>query len=1628
MTSDEDKSDGNEVEEEDETSEPYIRDERHRAKIAELGGEAAIVKRHYESAYFAERDTLWPHIVGLGDGYDEDAPLTQALVSHKGWWTWRADDLAPLTDDERADGWTSRGRPITWRPDDLEAGIDGIRDDGTADWRTIYHLTTWKDPDAVLEPKLYNSDAEPGEKGDGGDNPNAGYGDIEGFALWIDGDLTDHWKAHRGDLTDDQIETVEAVWGALIDEFADAYDLEPDDLAAFDSGGGMYVFGPPAATVPIAEHYDRGDREAIFGELRERFNSYAADAYERVVERVGGDAADLTDPDTGVNNMNRQTKAPLSIHKKHDILVTPLRDENGEIDYTPTLISDAHTTGDEPNWNDLLARTCDECRLLTSMDDRFVESVDALVRTLWADEVTEDEAYTGVESWEDVLDTWLEERATNRTKSAPDALADAASSGDGRDGTTLPLDETTSSLDDVQASLDKVGEEYGEEIAAETIVHRWTDQLSDAEDRSGSGKRAFVPRWAPNYNSGNANYVNTTKGVAVNTSDDYHLTLIEMALIGWGDDPWDPSERATGADWFRGYELLREHGYELPAFQPSVSDASKAKGDVGDEDIIIGRRPYDRFPVLRTEWSRPHPTVRFDEERHWKAIQGERLEEAIEATEEGKIPVFADPAGAGKTTNVQIGACACTDDDNKDEGDDEDGEGRSGKPFSILVDKHEKGHELRRDFEDPTNDLPVIEFDLHMKGAEQPIAAACMDRQTADEVDYDEPRCEHEAEGEACPRMCPVYGWSPRKLRAELKNLDPSDDPARYQQLKDKLETRAKFERIVEGTRSVLTAHRELNLSEKSWHGERCAWAKQFERVKTAERVIAVHEYQHLKSVRETEQVGERIVFVDESPRMMGNERTLTNPQLGKIESFMREAFGGDRDNPYQHAHNWHAIADFVGRIRARLDSGDELADGIDEIEPPEIRWLRSVNPQQALPGTTSPQILSGSHKVNGLSANKLADFKVAFNDRLIEEIVNDTEWSVVPFGFDQVLAAWRQALTGAIERGDVTIPLDTFGQKKTSVDEVRRAFGATISVPTSLDTCPHCGSRNVYEDNGRRVCGAWDCRWDEADGIVQEKHRGAPTSMYVWGHDHENLALEDRGIKSLSNIVLRDVNPIVLDATASPAKVAGVYGRSEDEVIVSNGVEHADGHEYEAAAAPDHYDMNAHITQLMSGAYAASTIERLDGHRKKLQRLIERVSDAYECPLLISKKSHFDDGVFDIPENAETTHWHGNRGLNKGECDAVIVLSGPRPPIDMTRRQARVLAMYRDDLREGGAEYGMRYDHDDPSARTEEPIYRSLVYEDGDGRGISVPTSAMSGIAGELFDEAVSDEIEQGVNRARPLRHLWDEDPMPILLCTNVPTELPVDEGVDDVDDMMPTGRRVFQESYGLGDGPTSLYIELGSALADGDEGALEAITVEHEGGYVEANRKALAEFARARGIATKRSESPDPSTVGKWRDDLVDAHLFTEPVNRGCHGMVVRAPLALITEIALRSQLVCEPAISNTNSQFAHQSTTAPVDTSNRERSSWESDTSGAQPAAPDGGCTIEETATATIGSSVDARTRVAPSVGADEASDPVDDDAPQGDPEHTGTDQTERLEAMGGILADALDGETVPLPGAD
>lgn len=464
---------------------------------------------------------------------------TIGLNDYWGWYIYEDDIMVEMDGSPH----TEVGRAATFA-DDLTEILNRAE-------RALYATTSYKDPDSI-SPKPTHFDEDRGERiWQDGSNPLPEYKDLRAVPVWADIDLADDVKSEReSGLNPETKTTVEATLDAYLEEFATLIGGR-DAVYALDSVGGAYAFTAPEATLPLVALADTDqEREILMQGFIDRSNEWLADVVERVNERIDG-AESVIDPDL-VNNKNRQYKAPMSLHTDMDAVVTPINTASPSYDYTPVEAVD----------EDLIEHTVGWADSLTAIDYR--DRVTVLVEKLWPEYVDE---YGDPKT---AITQWVSEEIEKREEAAEQAQKVRARRRQRTRSTDREFEgPITPHVADVFDALDSLNIER---VAEDTIVHRWTDQTSGYSDQSGDNRRAFIPIWGRNANSGNANFVSLRDGVWHDSGNGDTGGPVKMALVAKEGFPRD--ETPCGKDWTQGLEYLRQLGYEIPVWTPDAKSVS----------------------------------------------------------------------------------------------------------------------------------------------------------------------------------------------------------------------------------------------------------------------------------------------------------------------------------------------------------------------------------------------------------------------------------------------------------------------------------------------------------------------------------------------------------------------------------------------------------------------------------------------------------------------------------------------------------------------------------------------------------------------------------------------------------------------------------------------------------------------------------------------------------------------------------------------------------------------------------------------------------------------------------------------------------------------------------------------
>lgn len=805
--------------------------------------------RQAVQAYYERAKDVYRELAVIEDG-DATYP-TSGFAGNSGWYRYEENrNVADVKEGYDRRGW------VTTFESDLDYILSQVS--GSEDGRSLYNITSWKDPESITGSKARLPHAEKEERGvsgwgphpeDDGDNPLPNYEDIRGFGFWADIDLNDHLKPRRGDLDTETRRIVEDALQALIEEVADLYDISEDAVRGLDSGGGAYIYAAPEAYILIAEEFgdDPDARKALYEAFRDRFTAWSdgipvnghpfEGAWQRVCERVPG-AEYVLDPDW-VQNVNRQSKAPLSIHGGHDVVVTPLRDETGQVDYTPTRVSEVT--------DELIARTVEWCQRLTSLTDTV--AVSSLVFELFPDY----QGGTDTDSWQDVLHTYVKDQKSRQRQQAArrKEVTDYRNKWDidDLDGAWGPWGlcetETTTDFSELIAAV--------ESIDVRAIIQRHACDEWDTTTRS--GETNFNPSWRFSASGescaipdGENRFIDNKAGSGGNPAKAFAL--------GTGILPGDgqaATQSLSGSKWFETLDAMREAGYNIPRFIGSETGGSRFC-ETCEPPQAVNAPPLD-----------------IDARRD--AMTGDLYDAFIDRD---GLTVWAHNPGEGKTT---MGA---------------EGMASRDRTGVVTLPTHANCREFQTDDKKP-------DVDFHLKGMGQPVHDKCMDAKI---------------EGQQCDRcigpcetMCPVYSHGDK-------------------------ETIEAFNRLA-AAQGVLAAHQTLDLLGRDWHGEKCPWMQQFDQVESADRIVTVHDYLPLESVR-----GHGDIIIDD---MQGS--------LIQSTDIHRNDFAVYRSNFKRFANNLPDGSERAETFRKLAAFTDDLIDHIVHAEPGEAD-LSAIEPP-SFDGTT---------------------------------------------------------------------------------------------------------------------------------------------------------------------------------------------------------------------------------------------------------------------------------------------------------------------------------------------------------------------------------------------------------------------------------------------------------------------------------------------------------------------------------------------------------------------------------------------------------------------------------------------------------------------------------------------------
>ena len=445
----------------------------------------------------------------------------------------------------------------------------------------------------------------------------------------------------------------------------------------------------------------------------------------------------------------------------------------------------------------------------------------------------------------------------------------------------------------------------------------------------------------------------------------------------------------------------------------------------------------------------------------------------------------------------------------------------------------------------------------------------------------------------------------------------------------------------------------------------------------------------------------ERDILVDESTRLLKTEYHVCGEELRNAADVLEGINPIDR--------NYGELATFARRLAEGIRTGDG-----EDVDPPSLEWVSGTDVAKA---------------------ETLASIRIQFNEHLRSRVEKGGDPPVKPGVIDVIIGF------------AASCGLDS------------DACGKALSGVSNLSGCPWCSSR-LSNQSGRRVCENGDCGWTEGTDTYLPLDVGR--ERFVTHKQKTGGGRSEAVVTTIPNVSELPDSPLLLDATATPKKVEGLYGR-EPTVV---------GDEHDVA-------MNMEVTQISDGAYHGSSFTHSNTLVDRFQTIIDWACHEYDRPLFAAKEDILNQ--FEFADNAITEHYGALRGLNYDDCDAVFALGAPHWDIPSLKRDAELLSggiAIDNGIEVGGIEYSPRRDNGELVANP--PNYRRLQYVDedtDDEQGLEMPVKEFSGLVGDLFYEKRENEIEQFVHRTRPIT---SDTTIDVYLLTNVVTDLPVDEVVE--------------------------------------------------------------------------------------------------------------------------------------------------------------------------------------------------------------------------------------------------------
>lgn len=484
---------------------------------------------------------IYENIAEINDGKTVWIPTDE----HHGWYVnGRAENNSVGWNN----GYPKYSRPSVL-PDDLDLDIN----------RTAYNTISYaKDNDYS---KKYYKETKNGdiEWYDNDKSRLPDYGDIVAWSIFVDIDIKEEYKDRP--LSDEYKEIIKKRLELWVQAFSKMAGSD-NHVQLLDSGGGVYVFIPPAALSPVSDKYDREDLNLIFNEIGKRIREIVGELNELICNQDDG-PKELFSADK-VQNKNRQFKTIGSIHKTLNAVVHPIDINNISIKHK--RIEDI--TDDDINiakeWVDKYVsdkhRECIDNIIRYIFQGRFVERKDMNIE------------YIEGNGWEEILDNWLD----NKKKS----IKKWESNIEERDN--IDQEElnkkVTQDKDIAKESVKRINnnklKKYIISYLGEDNVYNKTGDEMDffpfwRADNTKSGRSAFYDEY-----KGKARFTDKSDGTSRNI---VYWIALEMSYSDNYDEEFikSPGEDLNKEHYVRCINELRKRGENIPILIKDINDNEK---------------------------------------------------------------------------------------------------------------------------------------------------------------------------------------------------------------------------------------------------------------------------------------------------------------------------------------------------------------------------------------------------------------------------------------------------------------------------------------------------------------------------------------------------------------------------------------------------------------------------------------------------------------------------------------------------------------------------------------------------------------------------------------------------------------------------------------------------------------------------------------------------------------------------------------------------------------------------------------------------------------------------------------------------------------------------------------------